>query len=681
MSVLRTDPNVVVGVGDAVHSVALRESILAGKATEYRVFESADAVLEAISETNEIGCVLTDRSLPETTGADLCRKVHSHDELLPVVVYTEADDEANGQATVRDALNAGVSGYYTHDDSPEVVTQAIDEVLETYDQQRDAREERSAFETLLENGQTNIYVKDEQARYLRTAAGPDSNNQGKLGQTDLDIYSESDPEMAQQTYEDDLAVIKSGEPIREREEWYGDGRTAHVVRTTKVPWTDGEQTKGLVGITTDITELKRKEVELEILREQFEKFSSNVRHELKNPLQVAIGHLQLARETGDQQMFETTREALERIEEIMTDLESIAKDETKRPEHGPNALGEVASSVWDILYTRDATLENTLADCVRTYTPEPTLRPVFENLFKNAVTHGGDDVVVRVGALTDGFYVEDTGTGIPEDKRSAVLDAGYTTKPTGSGTGLSIVADVCQQQGWDLTITDSDEGGARFEFTNCPVAAAPTAVDRVDITDNETALSLSETGDIGTLEAGGSASYDDDSDRWTVTADGANIWRHWNDFYFVSRQVEEPVSIRARVSSLEEIDPFSKAGIMIRDERDEAATYGYVGQTPGFGTELLWRTRHGDNGISQQLREGSSAPWFRVDVLEEYVTCFVSQDGIEWTPVDQRPIEYTSPVQVGLVVCSVVSGTPCTATFDDVSIHRLESTDEARAAE
>lgn len=68
-------------------------------------------------------------------------------------------------------------------------------------------------------------------------------------------------------------------------------------------------------------------------------------------------------------MFETTREALERIEEIMTDLESIAKDETKRPEHGPNALGEVASSVWDILYTRDATLENTLADCVRTYTP------------------------------------------------------------------------------------------------------------------------------------------------------------------------------------------------------------------------------------------------------------------------------------------------------------------------
>ncbi len=520
MSVLCTDPTVVVGIGDTTRSDALRESLLNGTATDYQLVESADAALELIREREDIGCLLTDTPLPETTAGDLCREAQAHDDRFPVVVYTETDSDSNESDTVRDALNAGVTGYYTTDDSLETVRRAVDEALEAYDRQRVAREESSAFETLLENGQTNIYVKDEQARYLRAAAGSDSSNQEKLGRTDLDIYTENNPEMARQTYEDDLQVIESGEAIRGREEWYGDGRTAHVVRTTKIPWTDDETTKGLVGITTDITELKRQEVELEILQEQFEKFSSNVRHELKNPLQVAIGNLQLARETGDEQAFDTTTEALERIEEIITDLESIAKDETKRPKQGPNSLADLARSVWEILYTGEATLEVELPDHVRTYTPEGTLRPVFENLFKNAITHGGSDITVRVGTLTDGFYVEDTGGGIPEDKRMAVLESGYTTAPTGSGTGLSIVADVCQQQNWDLTITESDEGGARFEFTNCPVATAPTAADRADITTATSSVALSDTGAVGTLEADASAEYDPKAGRWTVTADG-----------------------------------------------------------------------------------------------------------------------------------------------------------------
>jgi len=52
------------------------------------------------------------------------------------------------------------------------------------------------------------------------------------------------------------------------------------------------------------------------------------------------------------------------------------------------------------------------------------LSQMFENLFRNVIEHGGDDVTVSVGRTWDGFYVEDTGPGIPEDERDDVLDRG-----------------------------------------------------------------------------------------------------------------------------------------------------------------------------------------------------------------------------------------------------------------
>jgi signal transduction histidine kinase len=139
---------------------------------------------------------------------------------------------------------------------------------------------------------------------------------------------------------------------------------------------------------------------------------------------------------------------------------------------------------------------------------ENRLRQLFENLFRNSVEHsstssrpeagdsvehsstssqrpvGADDTVehssttgpraasetdpgvtVAVGDLPDGFYVEDDGPGIPEDRRSKVTDAGYSTREGGTGFGLGIVAAIVEAHGWTLTVTESEDGGARFEVT------------------------------------------------------------------------------------------------------------------------------------------------------------------------------------------------------------------------
>jgi signal transduction histidine kinase len=73
-------------------------------------------------------------------------------------------------------------------------------------------------------------------------------------------------------------------------------------------------------------------------------------------------------------------------------------------------------------------------------------------------------VIVTVGDLEDGFYVADDGVGIPPDDREAVFESGYSADD-GTGLGLSIVRQVATEHGWDVSLTGSDAGGARFEFT------------------------------------------------------------------------------------------------------------------------------------------------------------------------------------------------------------------------
>lgn len=90
------------------------------------------------------------------------------------------------------------------------------------------------------------------------------------------------------------------------------------------------------------------------------------------------------------------------------------------------------------------------------------LYELFENLFRNAFEHGSTDggVTVRVGPLDAGFYVEDDGQGIPDNRGQEIFDHGFTTDD-GNGYGLSIV----NAHGWDVGVAESDTGGARFEIT------------------------------------------------------------------------------------------------------------------------------------------------------------------------------------------------------------------------
>jgi signal transduction histidine kinase len=74
-------------------------------------------------------------------------------------------------------------------------------------------------------------------------------------------------------------------------------------------------------------------------------------------------------------------------------------------------------------------------------------------------------VTVTVDETVDGIFVADDGPGISERDRRRVFDAGYTTADSGTGLGLDIVEQVAFAHGWEVAVTESAEGGARFEFT------------------------------------------------------------------------------------------------------------------------------------------------------------------------------------------------------------------------
>lgn len=232
--------------------------------------------------------------------------------------------------------------------------------------------------------------------------------------------------------------------------------------------------------------LHRRSAELERQNDRLAEFASVVSHDLRNPLNVAQGRVELAQDDCDSPHLDAAVGAHERMDGLISDLLTLAREGERVSDTEQVDLAAVVESCWLNVDTGEATLA--VETDLTLYADESRLQQLLENLMRNsvehsstgsraepgdAVEHGGDRVVVAVGALTDGdgFFVADNGPGIPPDERSDVFDVGYSTSREGTGFGLRIVEQVATAHGWDVRITDDpDLGGARFEVSGVDVA-------------------------------------------------------------------------------------------------------------------------------------------------------------------------------------------------------------------
>ncbi|MFC6794175.1 sensor histidine kinase [Halobaculum halobium] len=179
---------------------------------------------------------------------------------------------------------------------------------------------------------------------------------------------------------------------------------------------------------------------------------------------VAKGQLELlSAELDDERLGKATR-AHDRMEQIISDVLTMARTGSAVEDPEPTDLRAAAAEAWSTVDTGSATLD---AEGAATLVAERSrLLQLLENLFRNAVEHGGDDVHVVVESTAGGFAVADDGPGITESDRDSVFDHGYTTREEGTGFGLSIVREIAQAHGWTASVTASETGGARFEFVD-----------------------------------------------------------------------------------------------------------------------------------------------------------------------------------------------------------------------
>ena len=153
------------------------------------------------------------------------------------------------------------------------------------------------------------------------------------------------------------------------------------------------------------------------------------------------------------------------MEEFISDTLTLARQGQVVSEQESIKLVNIIGACWKTVSTAEATIQ--IEDEITIKGDRSRLQHIFENLFRNAIEHGGTDVTVRVGKLNQhGIYVEDTGPGIPEDARKTVFEAGYTSTTGGTGFGLTIVKRIAEAHGWKVMIIEGPSGGARFEFTN-----------------------------------------------------------------------------------------------------------------------------------------------------------------------------------------------------------------------
>jgi signal transduction histidine kinase/CheY-like chemotaxis protein len=219
--------------------------------------------------------------------------------------------------------------------------------------------------------------------------------------------------------------------------------------------------------------LRRREAQLERQNERLERFASLVSHDLRSPLEVVRGNVELAEIQQDFDRLDDALEALDRADELIEDMLTFARQGEHVTDVTPVALDRITEAAWPAAKMESDSDTSATLECetsCRIRADESRLQQLLENLFRNAIEHNDEAVTVRVLGTDDGFAVADDGTGLPSLSVTKLFDPGTSTADDGTGFGLSIVREIADAHGWTISVGESETGGARFRFVTDPTA-------------------------------------------------------------------------------------------------------------------------------------------------------------------------------------------------------------------
>jgi PAS domain S-box-containing protein len=354
-------------------------------------------------------------------------------------------------------------------------------VVRDVTERREREQELRRYETTVRAMPDEVYTLDEDG-YFTSIVPPTGSEltttgyrpEEMIGEHVSLVMDEADIQQGQEVIRELLQDPDKEKVSFEMEVIAKDGeRIPNENHIALLPTADGEGFRGTVGVLRDISERKAREEELERQNERLEEFADVVSHDLRNPLNVAMGHLELLREDYDDERLDRVADAQARMGTIVEDVLALAQEGQTVREPEPVSLQHVSTAAWSSIANADATL--TVEADLEILADGDRLQRLLENLFRNAVDHVGPEVAVRVGPIERdgtvvGFFVADDGPGIPEAEREHVMESGHTTAEDGTGLGLAIVQRIASAHDWTVSVTESEAGGARFEVTGVEAA-------------------------------------------------------------------------------------------------------------------------------------------------------------------------------------------------------------------
>lgn len=233
-------------------------------------------------------------------------------------------------------------------------------------------------------------------------------------------------------------------------------------------------------------------------------------HEIKNPLSGIRGAAQLLEQTSNEDDRVLTRlicDEADRIVELVDRMEIFSDKPLERGAVNIHTVLEHVRRLAENGFAKNLTFEEIY---------DPSLPPVFGNrdqlvqVFLNLIKNAGEAVDPKDGVITIStryqhgirlavaggdarvhlplvVSVRDNGPGVPQDMRESLFDPFVTTKPTGSGLGLALVAKIINDHGGVIEVKDVPGGGAEFQIM-LPIynrALAEGAADPIIINNRE----------------------------------------------------------------------------------------------------------------------------------------------------------------------------------------------------
>jgi regulation of enolase protein 1 (concanavalin A-like superfamily) len=175
-------------------------------------------------------------------------------------------------------------------------------------------------------------------------------------------------------------------------------------------------------------------------------------------------------------------------------------------------------------------------------------------------------------------------------------------------------------------------------------------------------------GDVGAVGAEGSASMDE-SGRLRVRGSGADVWGNADEFAWVHQAVTGDFEASVKVWSVEHVDVWTKAGLMLREGTAAGSRHASIFVTPSTTKGIAFQRRPTTNGTSVHTAgPAATAPqWIRLRRTGNVVSAYTSASGLrdQWTLVGRQTFTgLSNTVEVGVAVSSHRDGVLAEAVFD-----------------